>query len=259
MKKLMTLLLVVCFLLAGCGSSAENAETEATPATTTAVTTTEATTAATTTEATTTEATTTAATTETTTEATTTEQAVPTTTIYPLPDSTMEDTDNAILSISLIEGDAYLDADGALQMNVTIYSYDQYEMMDIAQMQVGDVIMTRDGEVEIVSLERVSDDTIAINGGSSNDGFELVTEDQGLFYECGPNGSKNWHAVGEVTLRVSTEFVYHDCSSPLGDEVVYYAGNFLNGEVTDFDFTPHNTTIRVEDGQVVEMYRAYRP
>ena len=42
-------------------------------------------------------------------------------------------------------------------------------------------------------------------------------------------------------------------------EVILYPGDFLIGAVTNYDFTPYNTTIRVEDSQIVEMTRRFTP
>ena len=55
-----------------------------------------------------------------------TEQPEETHTITPLPDTTMENLSDAILSISLDEGDAYVDDQGRMQMDLKIYTYDKY-------------------------------------------------------------------------------------------------------------------------------------
>ena len=52
-----------------------------------------------------------------------TEQSEETHTITPLPDTTMENLSDAILSISLEEGDVYVDDSGIMQMNLMIASY----------------------------------------------------------------------------------------------------------------------------------------
>ena len=91
---------------------------------------------------------TTSATTEATEEATeatqpateATEEAGATVTIAPLPDTTMDNLDNATFSVSLAEGDAYLDDEGILQMKLTLYSYDKYDLVDISQLKVGDIL-----------------------------------------------------------------------------------------------------------------------
>ena len=77
--------------------------------------------------------------------------------------------------------------------------------------------------------------------------------------ETGFDDAKNWYEVGEATIRVSTDFVGYDNADPELGEVVLYPGSFLVGEVTNYNFTPFNTTIRVEDGQIVEMNRMFTP
>lgn len=180
-------------------------------------------------------------------------------TVYPLPDTVMDDLNDAILSVSLKEGDAYVDDTGIMRMDLKIYTYDKYDMVDISTLQAGDVLVTNGGEVEIGSIERMDGGVISVNGGLEAGGFDLVTDDCGVFYERGYNDAKNWYEAGEATIRVSVDFIYYDNSDLDRGEVVYYPGSFLIGEVTDYHFTPHNTTIRVENGQIVEMNRIYVP
>ena len=98
-----------------------------------------------------------------------------------------------------------------------------------------------------------------INGGLENGGFDLLTDDCGTFYEIGFNDTKNWYEVGETTIRVSVDFKGIDNADLEQGEVIIYPGDFLIGAVTNYDFTPYNTTIRVEDGQIVEMNRVFIP
>ena len=100
---------------------------------------------------------------------------------------------------------------------------------------------------------------IYINGGLEEGGFDLVTDKSGVFYEVGFNDAKNWHEVGEATIRVSADFKGYDNSDPEQGEVIIYPGDFLVDGVADYNFTPYNTTIRVEGGQIVEMNRVYTP
>ena len=224
MKKFLFFLLVLCFLLTGCGNG--NTATEVT---------------------------------ETISATAVTEQAAPAFKIYPLPDTTMDNLSDTILSISLEEGDAYVDDTGKMQMDVTIYSYDKYDMVDISMLKVGDILVTHTGEVEISALERKENGTILINGGLYEDGFDLITDETGVFYECSYNDAKNWYEIGEATIRVSADFMYHDTSDLEKGEILYYPGSFLIGEVTDYNFTPYNTTVRVENSQIIEMHRVYTP
>ena len=237
MKKLMFFTLVICFLFAGCSSLESQKAFETEPERAELVT----------------------EVTETISTTATTEQVASASKIYPLPDTTMDNLNDTILSISLEEGDAYVDDTGKMQMDVTIYSYDKYDMVDISMLNVGDILVTHAGEVEITTLERKENGTILINGGLYEDGFDLITDESGIFYECGYNDAKNWYEIGEATIRVSADFQYHDTSDLEAGEILYYPGSFLIGEVTDYNFTPYNTTIRVENGQIIEMHRVYIP
>ena len=180
-------------------------------------------------------------------------------TILPLPDTTMENLTDAILHVSLGKGDAYVDDKGILQMDVTIYTYDKYDMVDMAMLEVGDVIIGYAGEVEVTSVERNEAGTVMINGGLEAGGFDLVTDDEGVFYELGFSDAKNWYEVGTATLRVSTEMVGIDNANPERGEVTFYPGDLLTDAIENFHFTPHNTTVRMEGGQIVEMNRRYVP
>ena len=179
--------------------------------------------------------------------------------ILPLPDTTMENLTDAILPISLEKGDAYVDDKGILLMDVAIYTYDRYDMVDIAMLEVGDTIVGYAGEVEVASIERNEAGTVMINGGLGEGGFDLVTDDEGVFYELGFSDAKSWYEVGTATIRVSADMVGTDNADPDLGEVTFYAGDLLNDAIEHFQFTPHNTTIRVEDGQIVEMNRRYVP
>lgn len=182
------------------------------------------------------------------------EPALPPFIVNPLPDTTMDNLDDAVLSISLEEGGAYVDDTGKMQMDLTIYTYDKYDMVDISQLKEGDIIVTHAGEVEVVSIERNSDGTVCINGD-----FNLVTDDCGLFYENNSNDAKSWYEAGKATIRVSADFRGCDNIDPEQGEIILYPGDFLVGAVTNYNFTPYNTTIRVENGQIVELDRVYNP
>jgi hypothetical protein len=71
------------------------------------------------------------------------------TTIFPLPDTTMENLADAILFISLKEGDAYVDDSGIMQMDHRGYTYDKYDMVDVANLNVGDTIVRYSGKVVV--------------------------------------------------------------------------------------------------------------
>ena len=180
-------------------------------------------------------------------------------TIVPLPDTTMENLTDAILAVSFEKGDAYVDDTGKMQMDLKIYTYDKYDMVDISSLEVGDTIVRHSGEVQVTSKEQNEAGTIMINGGLEEGGFDLVTDDSGIFFETGFDDIKNWYEVGEATIRVSADLVGTDNANPDLGELPFYPGDFLGDAIENYHFTPHNTTVRVADGQIVELHRRYVP
>ncbi|MBR4138521.1 MAG: hypothetical protein IKT88_00990 [Lachnospiraceae bacterium] len=179
--------------------------------------------------------------------------------INPIPDTTMENLTDSILSVSLEEGDAYVDDNGIMQMDLKIYTHDKYDMVDISQMKEGDMIITHNEEIEVVSIEQFESGLIFINGGLENGGIDLFTDENGVYYETGFDDARNWYEVGEATIRVSTDFEGVDNADPEQGEILLYPGSFLIGEVVNYNFTPYNTTVRVEGGQIVGMNRVFVP
>lgn len=236
MKKILTLLLVLCLLLAGCTNAQPETEIEDEPIVEEVV-----------------------VEEEPDEETGEEEQAAVGKTILPLPDTTMENLTDAILHVSLEKGDAYVDDEGILQMDVTIYTYDKYDMVDMAMLEVGDVIVGYAGEVGVTALERNENGALLINGGLGEGGFDLVTNDEGVFFELGYSDARNWYEVGTATLRVSADMTGTDNADPELGEVTFYPGDLGTDAIENFHFTPHNTTVRVEGGQIVEMNRRYVP
>ena len=76
--------------------------------------------------------------------------------ILPLPVTIdINNLDNCTVAVSLEQGDAYVDDTGAMQMDVTVYTYDLYDMVDISSLKEGDVIVIREQEVKITSIEHI--------------------------------------------------------------------------------------------------------
>ena len=175
--------------------------------------------------------------------------------IAPLPVSIdMNALDNCTLAVSFEEGDAYVDDNGAMQLDVTVYTYDLYDMVDIAALKEGDTIVIRDEEVAVESLETLESGLIFINGGMENGGYDLFTDESGVYFEHGFGDAKSYYPVGEATIRVSADFEGVDENG----EILYYPGSFLTDQYgVVYDFTPYNTSIVVEGGQIIQMIRTY--
>lgn len=177
--------------------------------------------------------------------------------ISPLPETVdMNALDNCTLAVSFEEGDAYVDETGVMQLDVTVYTYDLYDMVDIAGLKEGDTIVIRGEEVTVESLETLESGMILINGGMENGGYDLYNDESGVYFEHGFDDAKAYNPIGEATIRVSVDFEFTDAYDTEKGEVTYYPGDFLTADAgIVYDFTPYNTSIVVEEGQIIHMNR----
>ena len=168
--------------------------------------------------------------------------------------------DNCTVAVSLEKGDAYVDDNGKMVMNLTVYSYELYDMVDIASLKENDVIVRRNEEVTITEVEHTASGLVRINGGEENGGFDLVSNDNTVYYESGMNEIKAYYELGKITLPVSVDFRYIDESEPEKEAKTYYPGDFLTDYAgLEYNFTPNNTTVVIEDGVIIRMNKVYMP
>ena len=181
--------------------------------------------------------------------------------INPLPETLdVNALDNCTVAVSLEKGNAYVDDSGKMVMDVTVYSYELYDMVDISTLEENDVIVRQNKEVKITGLERLDSGLVRINGGEENGGFDLVSNDNTVYYESGMNDIKAYYELGKITLPVSVDFRYIDESEPEKEAKTYYPGDFLTDYAgLEYNFTPNNTTVVIEDGVIIAMNKVYMP
>ena len=86
--------------------------------------------------------------------------------VNPLPETIdVKKLDNRTVAVSLADGDVYVDDNGKMQMKVTVFAYDMYDMVDIASLNENDVIIRKNEEVKVTELERLDSGLVRINGG----------------------------------------------------------------------------------------------
>ena len=193
------------------------------------------------------------------TEAPTMQQEVQTAAVIaPLPVTV--DLEDCTVAVSLEEGDFYTDEAGTVRMDVTVFVYDLYDLVDISLMKEGDTILRGQEKVLISSIERTENGSVLINGGPDLGGFCLCTADNTVYYELGYSDTKSYYPLGKVSLPVSPDFICNDPSDLDKGAVSYRAEDFLAGTGTiDYLFNAHNTTIQIEAGLVTAMTRVYTP
>ena len=181
--------------------------------------------------------------------------------INPLPETLdVNALDNCTVAVSLEKGNAYVDDSGKMVMDVTVYSYELYDMVDISTLEENDVIVRQNKEVKITGLERTDSGLVRINGGEENGGFDLVSNDNTVYYESGMNDIKAYYELGKATLPVSVDFEYIDDSNPDDKAKKYFPGDFLTDDAgIEYNFTPNNTSIVIENGYIIRMNKVYMP
>ncbi len=168
--------------------------------------------------------------------------------------------EDCTVAISLEKGDFYVDKTGSVMMDVTVFVYDVYDMVDVSLMKEGDTILRNQESVLISSIERNESGSVLINGGLDNGGFDLHTEDNTVYYERGYSDMKSYYELGKVSLPVSPDFIYNDASDLDKDAVLFRSEDFLNGAIgIDYNFNANDTTIQIEGGYVTAMTRVYTP
>ena len=181
--------------------------------------------------------------------------------IYPLPETIdINNLYNCTVPVSFEKGDAYVDDTGKMVMDVMVYSYELYDMVDIASLEVDDIIVRHNEEIKITEIERLESGIVRINGGDDNGGFDLISNDNTVYYEVGMNDVKSYYELGTIILPVSDEFEYIDASDLDAAEKIYYPGDFLvdNTEL-EYNFSPLDTSIVIENGIITKMNKVYTP
>ena len=181
--------------------------------------------------------------------------------VYPLPETLDVNTlDNCTAPVSLEKGGVYTDKSGKTVMDIIFYSYELYDMVDIASLEVGDRIYRRCEEIIVTDVERLKSGLVRINGGEENGGFDLISNDGTVYYEVGMNDVKAYYEICKETFTVSDKFEYIDESDLDAKEKHYSVKDFLakDSEI-EYNFYPFNTSIVIENGIVVKMNKIYTP
>ncbi|HRX59470.1 MAG TPA: hypothetical protein P5075_11925 [Eubacteriales bacterium] len=181
--------------------------------------------------------------------------------IEPLPAAyTLDALDNCTFPASFQAADVYLNDDGALVVQMTVYDCETFDLVDVSRLAEGGTLVTGGEEMPIESVERSDDGRVLINGGSSNGGCTLATQDNGVYYALGADGAALYRALGETTLPVGQNFTFTDSSEPNGAGKTSYAGDFLTEmETSDTSFSQYGTSVTVQDGFIINIARVCNP
>ena len=148
--------------------------------------------------------------------------------------------------------------DGKTEITLTVYDYDLYDMVDIAQLAVGDTIVV-DGKDMVVASREDKDGFVTINGGLEQGGVDLTSDDSGVYYAVGMDDAKSYHELGRITVPVAEGFVLTDNSDPDHPDETYAASDLAKLAGEGVGFTAGNTLATIEHGELTVLARSYTP
>ena len=149
--------------------------------------------------------------------------------------------------------------DGTLSF--TVYSEDVFDIVDINTLEVGDVLVVNGIPFAIETLER--DDDILINGGLDNDGLTLrAFEEDNCWKVVMEDDFSTYTERGDAALPLADNAAFTD-NWDISKEPVTVSGaeavaEEITGTAMDY-FSPLNTNVRVEGGEIVEIVRKFMP
>lgn len=141
-------------------------------------------------------------------------------------------------------------------IDLTVYSEELFDAVEISQMDVGDTIVVKGEPIEITSKEE-DGDNLVINGGEEEGGATLTSADGGTYRYVGMDDISAYDEVGSVTLPVDETCILTDDSNPEHPGKEFSVAE-LSG-LNDSDFTPYNTTVQLTGGKITAIHRSYMP
>lgn len=144
------------------------------------------------------------------------------------------------------------------QITLTVYDYDVYDMVDVAQLAVGDTIVV-DGKDMVVASREDKDGFVTINGGLEQSGVDLTSDDSGVYYAVGMDDAKSYHELGRITVPVAEGFVLTDNADPEHPDETYAASDLAKLAASEPGFTANNTLATIEHGELTVLARSYTP
>ncbi len=165
--------------------------------------------------------------------------------------------------VAFNRGDILSGATGIYMNAVHIFSMDIYDIVDVNTLTAGDTLVVSGEEIPVTSVER-SDSEVLVNGGlEAENGVVLgpIDEDTNGYRVWKESDMATFTELGATTLVLADNAEFND-SWNIDAEPVKVSHDGIVSAIAESEndyFNQYNTTIRVEDGKVVEIKRVYVP
>lgn len=169
---------------------------------------------------------------------------------------------DGIYPVAFNQGDVLGGASGMFMNAVHVYTRDWYDIMDINTMKVGDTIVVGGEEVPVLSVEFTDYGYLVNDEQDDVESFYLAGEDDNNgFGVRGLDDLTTYTEQGVTTLVIDETATFTDAWDIEKEPVTVSGEAILEAiQTSEMDmFVPHNTTVRIENGKVVEINRVYVP
>ena len=175
----------------------------------------------------------------------------PKTVLPMIPETDLAHLADGIYPVSFDRGDVFSGTSGIFMNAVHIYAEEIYDIVDMHTLNPGDTIMVEE-----------ADGFITVNGADEMNALLFVpVEDSNVYRIYQDDDLATYTELGVTTLSVSAEAVFTDSWDIESEPVTYSSADMvaaMQSSENDY-FVEFNTTVRIENGQVVEVTRVYVP
>ena len=152
--------------------------------------------------------------------------------------------------------------DGKTLLELTVYDTEHYDIVDIATLQPGDIVVSGGRKFTVETVAQDEFGGITVNGGVGLGGLQLSTqENDNGYFSVGLDGEANYYEAGRLTLPLAEDFTFVDAADLSQPEQTLSAADLLAlaGRTDDPGFSPVSTTVMVENGQIRQILRIFLP
>ena len=163
--------------------------------------------------------------------------------------------------VSFDRGDVLDGASGIFMNAVHIYTQDGYTKEEIEALKAGDTIVVAGEEVPVLSIEE-TEYGIDVNEDQDAGAFYLrISEDSDVYCVHGLDDLSTYTDQGVTTLVLDAAATFTDAWDIESEPVTVAGNDIVNAmhSTTNDYFVSYNTTVRIENGKVVEINRVYVP
>ena len=169
---------------------------------------------------------------------------------------------DGIYPVSFDRGDVLAGASGIYMNAVRIYTPDWYDIVDVNTLKPGDTVIISGEAVPVLSVQENEYGILVNDGLDDMESFCFRSEENSNgFAVQGLDDMTTYTEQGVTTLTIDPAATFTDAWDIESEPVtVGYDGIVEAMQTNENDsFVPYNTTVRVENGKVVEIDREFMP